>query len=683
MSGKCPKIKVAVLGGGVGAMTAAFELTSTPELRERYEVTVHQLGWRLGGKGASGRDADRCGSIQEHGLHMWMGFYHNAFRAYRELFLEWKRPPDHPWKTWNDAFTRQDVITFMQKTRDGWSPWTITFPEIGGLPGDPGTTPTIGELLVLMIGWLKEIFHASPPGSASNAHGGLAAAHEYAQTLPSDSAQHTDEHQDTLLGKLGGFVDWVKSEAEKAEEHLADDWRRLRELMELGWAFTKGIYEDELHDYASFDKIDCFELKAWLAKYGAGPVATDGEVLRSFYDLAFCFEGGDTEKPSVAAGCALRTLLRMGLGYKGSVLWKMNAGMGDVVFTPFYEVLRARGVRFEFFHAVRAVELTPSGGMIGRVRVGRQVTLKTGEYEPLVPVKKLDCWPSEPLYDQIVEGEELKSKGVDLESRWADWADREEIELLLGRDFDVVVLGISLGALAEICPQLVAAQPAWRAMVEGIPTVQTQAAQLWLTETKDELGWTGPVTVLTSYAEPLSTWADMSHLLPMEDWPVGDGPKSLAYLCGTMKGPPVPPPPDDRGFPERSLDATRAATMTWLGNDVAPIWPKAVGADGRTIEWRVLFAPPSERGPTRLASQYVRCNIDPSERYVQSPPNSTRLRLEPGDCGFFNLVLAGDWVYTGINGGSVEAAAMGGMKASRALCGVPATIPGDVTKPGI
>ena len=47
--------EVAILGGGAGSLTAAFELTATPELRERYDVTVYQLGWRLGGKGASGR----------------------------------------------------------------------------------------------------------------------------------------------------------------------------------------------------------------------------------------------------------------------------------------------------------------------------------------------------------------------------------------------------------------------------------------------------------------------------------------------------------------------------------------------------------------------------------------------------------------------------------------------------
>ena len=49
------KERIAILGGGVGAMSAAFELTSTPGWQERYEITVYQMGWRLGGS-ASGRD---------------------------------------------------------------------------------------------------------------------------------------------------------------------------------------------------------------------------------------------------------------------------------------------------------------------------------------------------------------------------------------------------------------------------------------------------------------------------------------------------------------------------------------------------------------------------------------------------------------------------------------------------
>ena len=78
-------VKVAIVGGGCAALAAAFELTR-PQHEGRYEVTIYQLGWRLGGKGASGRGP--AGRIEEHGLHLWMGFYENAFRLVRECYAE-------------------------------------------------------------------------------------------------------------------------------------------------------------------------------------------------------------------------------------------------------------------------------------------------------------------------------------------------------------------------------------------------------------------------------------------------------------------------------------------------------------------------------------------------------------------------------------------------------------------
>jgi len=76
----------------------------------------------------------------------------------------------------------------------------------------------------------------------------------------------------------------------------------------------------------------------------------------------------------------------------------------------------------------------------------------------------------------------------------------------------------------------------------------------------------------------------------------------------------------------------------------------------------------------RIDAQYLRANIDPSERYVLAPPALNKLRLPPGSSGFSNLVLAGDWTKTAINAGCVEAAVMSGMAASRALCGYPKEI---------
>ena len=51
------KQRIAILGSGVGAITTAWALTSLPDAHDRFDITIYTLGWRLGGKGASGRNA--------------------------------------------------------------------------------------------------------------------------------------------------------------------------------------------------------------------------------------------------------------------------------------------------------------------------------------------------------------------------------------------------------------------------------------------------------------------------------------------------------------------------------------------------------------------------------------------------------------------------------------------------
>ena len=72
----------------MAALSAAFELSRTPALQDRFEVTLYQLGWRLGGKAASGRAT--YGRIVEHGLHVWFGCYENTFGILREAYKDWK-----------------------------------------------------------------------------------------------------------------------------------------------------------------------------------------------------------------------------------------------------------------------------------------------------------------------------------------------------------------------------------------------------------------------------------------------------------------------------------------------------------------------------------------------------------------------------------------------------------------
>ncbi len=76
------KRKIAALGGGMGSLSAVFWLTSQPGWQERFDVTVYQLGWRLGGKAASGRARDAFERNEEHGYHVLLGFYTGVLRVF-------------------------------------------------------------------------------------------------------------------------------------------------------------------------------------------------------------------------------------------------------------------------------------------------------------------------------------------------------------------------------------------------------------------------------------------------------------------------------------------------------------------------------------------------------------------------------------------------------------------------
>src|SRR4051812_10257897 len=149
------KTKVAILGGGLGSMAAAFELTCNPELRDRYEVTVYQQGWRLGGKGASGRNAAHGQRIEEHGLHAFLGFYENAFALMRELYDAWGRlEPTARWTSWRDAFEPQRMVSIEEwvprtdATGGHYSAWNLVLPRLPGEPGDGVPVPLFEKLVV-------------------------------------------------------------------------------------------------------------------------------------------------------------------------------------------------------------------------------------------------------------------------------------------------------------------------------------------------------------------------------------------------------------------------------------------------------------------------------------------------------------------------------------------------------
>lgn len=703
------KKKVVILGGGIAALSTAYRLTSEADWKERFEsITVYQLGWRLGGKGASGRGP--CDRIEEHGLHIWIGFYENAFKIMRAAYEELGRKKGEPLATIDDAFKKHSFIVINEQIEGKHVFWPVNCPTNDSEPGVGGEFPTLRDYISMTLQVLRDLLGDGSHSAASPSHasespfspsawgrqlrhrlesgaealgltigsqllGAIQIAHAQ---LHSDPAKHSAQDYSRIADLLDPFLDWARGLRARILVHDTET-RRAFLLMDLTATCLRGLLRDGVPFHEDgLNALDRYDLREWLEKHGAAPESVWSGPVRFLYDLAFAYEGGDPEKPSFAAGTALRCIGRVFFTYKGAIFWKMQAGMGDTVFTPLYHVLARRGVRFEFFHRVKNLELSGDRRAVARIRIGRQATLKEGEcYHPLRrSCDGLECWPSEPLYDQLIEGEMLSatrdSNGLpyNLESFWTPWPDRGEVVLEAGRDFDVVVFGISLGSVPFLCSELVAASERWGNMVRYVQTTRTMGLQLWMKPNLRGLGWTQAPPVMDGYVNPMNTWADMSHLLPQECWPTDDAPGSISYLCGTVTG--DIPPQSDHEAPEREFRRAREIARGWLESSAGGLWPSVTSPKGsESLDWRQLVDPQRRDGAERLSAQFWKMNMDPSERYVLSARGSTRYRIKAGESGFDRLYVVGDWIDNGFNAGCIEAAVVSGLQGANALLGLP------------
>ena len=705
--------KIAILGGGVSAMTTAFCLTDQPGWQNNFDITVYQMGWRLGGKGASGRNAEFGQRIEEHGLHIWFGFYENAFAMMQKAYGQLNRPPGAPLRTWQDAFKPQHFVALTELIDNQWKIWPVDTPIKPGVPGTSSEELTLWQVVVTVYEWIKKIFgeltehHRKTSGGTTLAterggllhslamgaraivadvEAGFSALESVLKQLPTLLTSHQDGKHPVLHAALTAIREWLDKEI----VHKLDDddvLRRLYIMVDLGITSIIGMLEDGVLK-EGFDAINDIDFYDWLAKHGANKTFTvHSAPVRGFYDLVFAYENGDYNKPNIEAGTMLRGMLKVAFAYQGGMMWKMQAGMGDTIFTPLYQVLKQRGVKFKFFHKVE--ELIPNGDSVGEIRLTKQVDV-IGDYDPLVNVKGLDCWPSKPNYAFIDPKQValLQENNVNLESNWSNWPAVYQqafakplptITLKQGVDFDDVVFGIGVAPLADLCPKLLAHSPALKMTSEKVKAVVTEAYQVWLTKNVKELGWTdwpkdGQEPVLSGFTEPFDTWAPMDQLLPREDWPPTMSPKNVSYFCSAMPMDKFPPTTDFT-FPETCAAKVKQDALNQLGSQIYSIWPSA--ATKNSFEWSWLLAPPDRSGAQRFDSQFWRANIDPSERYVISVVNSSKYRLDTDGSGFKNLYLTGDWIKTGLNAGCVEAATMAGMQASRAISGYPAKIKGE------
>jgi uncharacterized protein with NAD-binding domain and iron-sulfur cluster len=695
-----PVIKVAIVGSGCAAMTTAFELTR-PEHEGRYQVTVYQQGFRLGGKGASSRGP--AGRIEEHGLHVWLGFYENAFRLMRECYAELGRDPERcPIATIRQAFRPASHVGIVDWSEaSGWEPWTALFPPLPGEPGDDFTRDnpyTVTGYVARMLQVLRALLNAAPQKltaehgpTAEPPRSKLVTLLRYARLAALTGAAEvvglldhlTSGRAAEVQAPLAGFLERMQRALVTERERLiegSDEARRVWEVIDLVLAIFRGLVQSGTFlDPRGLDALDEHDVREWLSRYGASPQSLASGFVRGLYDLAFAFEGGDIERPGIAAGQALRGALRFFFTYRGAFFWKMQAGMGETVFAPLYEVLKRRGVRFEFFHRLENVKLSGDAEPhVAALELDVQAHVASGEYAPLVDYGGLPCFPAEPDYAQLVEGEQLRAEGWELESFWdRRYVARRRLEV--GRDFDFVVLGVGVASLPHVCSELVQRDARFRDMCAHVKTVATQAGQAWLSEELSELGWGLPSVTLSGFVEPFDTWADMSHLLPLEEWPAeGREPRSVAYFCSVLPDDPAEPP---RPAPGGWLDyvAQRRADVRdhfadFLDHQVHHLWPKARTASG--FRWRLLVAPDpaadaTEEGSARLARQYVSANVSPSDRYTLTLPGTTKYRISPLDATYDNLTLVGDYTACGFNESCVEAAVMSGRLGAHAISRLP------------
>ena len=328
--------KVAIIGGGCASIATAFEL-SRPELRGRYDITVYQMGWRLGGKGASGRGPS--GRIEEHGLHFWLGFYENAFRLLRECYAELAADGDgFDVGDWREAFITENTIGLSAQSQNGaWHNWSTCFPARAGLPGDPisaaerfsvqryvaAALDMLGALLESVDSRLSDGQAGEPgtdaprsrvgaPPAAGDPQAILAAIADLVGGASSATAAVIAEAlavlqaglktlPSPLSNPLTDLTDWIARSLRRwLERSLSTEpyFQHVWEVMDIVVASVVGILRFRLlTEPLGFDVIDDYDWREWLLMNGASEQSVQSAFIRGLYDLAMAYEDGD---PAIA-----------------------------------------------------------------------------------------------------------------------------------------------------------------------------------------------------------------------------------------------------------------------------------------------------------------------------------------------------------------------------------------------
>lgn len=705
----------------MAGLAAAFELTRTRKLRAQHSVTIYQLGWRAGGKCASGRDGQ--GRNIEHGLHIWFGFYENAFRLMRKVYRLWHPPVGQLIKSPEQAFHPQAFTPIGNGDAQKPDVYDVEFPRNAQVPGDGNVDLSAGRCLAsildLLIGFYdrvlrvnKSVQTAEPTVTLDEASLSLLVRRSYLSShfaplplqtvrsciaIAARSLSHMDEE---LIDFNTDDIELVRkllfnasSGARNSSLAATQDGKLLIQALDLATAFIIGIIADILVEQRSISQIDGEDFRHWLIRHGSNPeIARRSPLVKALYDTMFQYPGGEPDKPSYGAGTAAQVVLRMLATYKGSFAWTLQAGAGEVIVAPLFDVLRKRCVKFRFFHKLTDIRIAPDGNAIESLHFDRQVrlTCPDSKYDPIKTVGGLRGWGAAPDWSIIENGDVLEAAKVDLESYWC----HQRVDTVARKrddHFDDVILAVPPAAFVRLGTRkycrpasndtdLFSARPTFAEMAKRLKLVPSLSVQLWSNKSLASLGWKKQVPALVSGPDPLDIWADMSQLLAYERPSTEPPPATLHYLCDVLDcGDLHKAPPSQTGVQQAADKQARIDTIGWLNNQAGSLWPTARrGAKGNTtFDWSVLVAPATKYDEGRLDAQHIRANVSPVDCCIATAAGTTAWRLRTDESGVDHLFLAGTWIDTGFSTECVEAAVMSGMQAARAIIGDQREIPGE------
>jgi uncharacterized protein with NAD-binding domain and iron-sulfur cluster len=711
---------VAVLGAGPAGLAAAFALSRTATLRERFQVTVYQLGWRAGGKSATGRAMNRCWRIEQNGSHYLFGCYLNSFALLAEAYQVLAEHGETRFGTYREQFVPRTVVVAKEERTDAgqrWLDWPTFLPETPAAPECGGKYPPpshyffvfIQLALCALLGflvdteahpgraarWLTELFPLSPfhRGRWPRLVGGAARALSWVIDVPLVALGR-------LLGKLFGLLAiplrapgraWLRGRAVGALEALARAGRWAARALDRmpGSGFRRqslhrsclaaellataliGIIADELWKPGRLEQIDDRDFRTWLRGHALPPPAgrpplEECPLIKIWYDAVVAYQDGDPDRPRISAGVTLHALFRAVVTYKGAFAYQMTHEIGDAFIAPLVRALELRGVELRFFHRVRALE--EDGSAIQRIGIELQIPEEQRARHrcfatlPGPGSQQRQVWPNRPLFDDDAAVPNLESLARTLEA--ADAPDSgPRLWLERGQHFDEVVFTLPPGIAREL--PVLARQPAWQKMWTEVKSVATQSLRLWFRPDLAELGWVDSNPILSGFAYPYSTWEDNAQNLGAESFGSVEPPGSIATVFGALAD----------GIPEQQRQRARGEARAFFRDQAQGLWPRL--PDSLQERYALLTAPPGTVGEARFEWQYQRANVGPLETYVLALPGTLVHRLRPDESGFSNMYLAGEWTRNGFEVGCVEGAVLSGLLAARSITADAAKIVGE------